>query len=95
MRSAHIIDGKPVTSQSTLPVLNPATKEVVAEAPVASREQLDAAVSAAERAFPAWSALPWEERAAALHNLAEVATQFSKELSVLLTKESGKTLLVT
>ena len=38
------------------PVKNPATEEVVAQCPDASRAQLDAAVAAAQKAFPSWSA---------------------------------------
>src|SRR5215472_9428086 len=39
-------------------VQNPATEEVLAQCPRASKSQLDAAVGAAKAAFPAWSATP-------------------------------------
>src|SRR6202035_2121798 len=53
-----LIDGKLVPGDHTMPVLNPATEEVLAQCPRASKSQLDAAVSAAKAAFPAWAAIP-------------------------------------
>ena len=57
-----LIDGKMVPGDSTMPVLNPATEEVVAQCPRASKDQLDKAVAAAKAAYPAWAATPMEER---------------------------------
>ncbi|MGE0829492.1 MAG: aldehyde dehydrogenase family protein, partial [Hyphomonadaceae bacterium] len=56
------IDGKGVPGAAQLDVINPATETLVARAPRASREQLDLAVAAARRAYPAWRALPIAER---------------------------------
>lgn len=50
----NIINGRPVTSEQTAPVYNPATGEVIAQVPVATKEQLDQALAAARTAFPAW-----------------------------------------
>lgn len=47
-----IIDGKKVATAETFPVLNPATEQVVAQAPKATAEHLNQAVAAARRAFP-------------------------------------------
>ena len=57
-----LIDGKMVPGDLTMPVLNPATEEVLVHCPRASKTQLDAAVAAAKAAFPAWAATPIEER---------------------------------
>ena len=43
-----LIDGKMVPGDQTMPVLNPATEEVLAQCPRASKEQLDRAVAAAK-----------------------------------------------
>ena len=51
-----LIDGKMVPGDLKMPVLNPATEEVVAQCPRASKEQLDKAVAAAKAAYPAWAA---------------------------------------
>src|SRR5579864_3131146 len=48
-----LIDGKMVPGDQTMPVLNPATEEVLAQCPRASKQQLDKAVAAAKAAFPA------------------------------------------
>ncbi len=53
----HWIGGKAVAGSSgrTANVYNPATGQVQALVPLANRAELDAAVAAAEAAFPAWS----------------------------------------
>jgi acyl-CoA reductase-like NAD-dependent aldehyde dehydrogenase len=35
----HIINGKPVTSSTTLDVINPATQKKITQVPVATKEQ--------------------------------------------------------
>src|SRR6202050_5605506 len=57
-----LINRKMVPGDLQMPVLNPATEEVLAQCPRASKSQLDAAVAAAKAAFPAWAANPIEER---------------------------------
>ena len=66
-----LINGKLVPGVARLDVINPATEEVLAEAPRADRAQLDEAVAAAKAAFPAWSATPLRERGALLVKLAD------------------------
>ncbi|GAA4282685.1 aldehyde dehydrogenase family protein [Brevibacterium daeguense] len=88
------IDGAAVAGAATIPVINPATEEVVAQAPRASREQLDAAIAAARRAFPAWRATPLDKRRAAVRAIAEVLRANADELAALLTTEQGKPLAV-
>jgi acyl-CoA reductase-like NAD-dependent aldehyde dehydrogenase len=85
-----IIDGKKVTTAETFPVLNPATEQVVAQAPKATAEHLNQAVAAARRAFPAWSATPDAERSRLVHAIADALGSHSEELTRLLTLEQGK-----
>jgi delta 1-pyrroline-5-carboxylate dehydrogenase len=54
--------GKAVDATQEEPVINPATEEVFAQMPSASRQQLDSAVASAKAAFPAWSGRPFAER---------------------------------
>jgi acyl-CoA reductase-like NAD-dependent aldehyde dehydrogenase len=86
-----IIDGKPIKSQATFNVINPADGAVVAACPQATAEDLDAAVASARRAFPAWSALPDSERAAKLNAIADAIEKNHPELAELVTREQGKT----
>jgi len=85
-----IIDGKKVDTAETFPVINPATEEVAAQCPKATLAQLDEAVAAARRAFPAWSATPDAERSKLCHQIADVLEAHSEELTRLLTLEQGK-----
>ncbi|MVA73038.1 aldehyde dehydrogenase family protein [Agrobacterium vitis] len=84
------IDGKAVSAASSFEVFNPATEEVIAKAPDASREQLEAAVSAAKAAFPAWSARPLRERQAFVARLGDAIEAHAEEFMRLLTREQGK-----
>jgi acyl-CoA reductase-like NAD-dependent aldehyde dehydrogenase len=85
------IGGKPVVTEKSFNVLNPADESIVAACPEASPAQVDAAVAAARKAQPAWAALPEAERVAKLHAIADLIKANGKELSELLTREQGKT----
>lgn len=87
-----LIDGRLEAGDRTMAVINPATEEIIAQCPRASRAQLDKAVAAANAAFPAWSSAPHAQRAAALIAAAEIAEAHSSELGRLLTLEQGKPL---
>src|ERR1700743_700985 len=82
-----LIDGQMVPGDLTMPVLNPATEEVLAECPHASKEQLDKAVAAAQAAYPAWAATPMEERRKLVNKMADVIEANSGELAHILTSE--------
>ena len=84
------IDGRAATTASLLPVRNPATDRIFAEAPDGGQAELDAAVAAARRAFPGWAATPIEERRAALKRVAGVISANLQDLARLLTQEQGK-----
>ena len=87
-----IIDGGRVPAGSSFSVINPANETIVGECPIATREQLDAAVSAAAKAFESWSQTSDEEREAACGRLVEVLNNNAEELARLLTQEQGKPL---
>src|SRR5882762_9645717 len=87
-----LIDGKMVPGDLTMPVLNPATEDVLAQCPRASKNQLDAAVAAAKAAYPAWAATAIEERRKLVIKMADIIEANSSELARLLTSEQGKPL---
>lgn len=87
---AHTIDGKPAFSKYTSPIANPATGAHLADAPVASPEQLDQAVDAAGKAFLTWSSRTYEERAEVLLEIAEIIEAGADVYKRLLTTEQGK-----
>ncbi|HVV76515.1 MAG TPA: aldehyde dehydrogenase family protein [Mycobacteriales bacterium] len=89
-----VIDGKPHDGGAgTYDVFNPARPaELVGRAPAADREQLDAAVAAARRAFREWSATPVQQRYDAIVAAANAATAHATEsdLATMYTREHGK-----
>ena len=87
-----LIDGQLVAGDQTMPVVNPATEEVLAQCPRASEAQLNAAVAAAKAAFPAWSRRPIEERRQMLLAWADGLEREADSLARLLTQEQGKPL---
>jgi acyl-CoA reductase-like NAD-dependent aldehyde dehydrogenase len=90
---ALLIDGKlEHTAQHQLDVINPAFGTVFARCPAAGRAELDRAVSAARRAFPAWRARSFVERAALVKALSQRLRERQHELAELLTREQGKPL---
>jgi acyl-CoA reductase-like NAD-dependent aldehyde dehydrogenase len=86
------IDGRDAVAQSTFAALDPATNERIASVPDATREQLDAAVSSARRAFESWSCTPLPKRQALVAKIAGVMMGHVEELAALLTREQGKPL---
>jgi acyl-CoA reductase-like NAD-dependent aldehyde dehydrogenase len=86
------IDGQPATTASTLDVINPATGRVFARCPQAGRVELERAVAAARRAFPAWRDVSYEERARRIRAFGDSLKAHQDELATLLTLEQGKPL---
>ncbi|MEO7336425.1 MAG: aldehyde dehydrogenase family protein, partial [Caldimonas sp.] len=64
MRHQLFIDGRFVDAQSgeTLPTLNPHDNSTIAEVAMAGKADIDLAVAAAQRAFPAWSRMAAADR---------------------------------
>ena len=85
-----LIGGELVDGALSLDVINPATGEVFETSPRADEAQLNQAIAAAKQAFPAWSALSFDERQAKLNALADAIEKNAHELARLLTLEQGK-----
>ena len=84
-----LIDGKLVSGVARLDVINPATEEVLAEAPRADRAQLNEAVAAAKAAFPAWSAKPIRERGALLARVGRRAGSETRRVRAVVNPGTG------
>jgi malonate-semialdehyde dehydrogenase (acetylating)/methylmalonate-semialdehyde dehydrogenase len=82
----------PASSGEELPVVNPATGELLARVPLSSGADLDAAVAAARDALPAWRAVSVIERARRLFGLREALDARREELARSVTTEMGKTI---
>jgi malonate-semialdehyde dehydrogenase (acetylating)/methylmalonate-semialdehyde dehydrogenase len=94
MRLANYINGHwvPSTAGETVPVINPATAEVLAEVPLSGAADVARAVEAAAAAFPEWRRTPAEERIQYLFALKNLFEAHRDELARLITMENGKTL---
>jgi succinate-semialdehyde dehydrogenase/glutarate-semialdehyde dehydrogenase len=74
----------------SMAVVNPATGAVIGQCPKASAAQLDAALKAADDAFPAWSRTPGAERHAILVRAAELLRERAPAIASVITAEMGK-----
>ena len=76
----------------TLTVENPGRREPIGTVPRARAVDVDRAVNAAARAFPAWSRLPARDRGRALLRIAEALEDRLEELAQLIARETGNAL---
>jgi len=90
----HFIGGKRVagTSGKFADVLNPSTGEVEKQVPLASSEELDAAVVNASEAQVAWAAQNPQKRARVMFRFLELLRDENDNLAELLSREHGKTI---
>jgi len=91
---SHFINGKPVAGQSgrTSDVFNPTTGEVQAQTPLATEDEVKAAIGAAEAAFPGWAATNPQKRARVMFKFKELVEANMDELAAMLSAEHGKVL---
>jgi betaine-aldehyde dehydrogenase len=88
---SNFIDGERAAFDGdTEPVLNPATGEEIARAPISSAEDVDRAVMAARRAFEGWSNTTPAQRATALLAMADLIEEHGEELARLEALNAGK-----
>ena len=89
----NYVGGEWVESKRELvDVVNPATCKVIAKVPISTRDEVDAAVEAARRAFPDWRRTPALARARCLFRMKELMEEHFEELSRIQTMEHGKTI---
>jgi betaine-aldehyde dehydrogenase len=88
----NFIDGEFVdpAEGETEAVLNPATGEALAEAPLSTEEDVKRAVAAARKAFESWSVKTPKERSEALLALADAIEEHGDEIADLESANAGK-----
>ena len=79
-----------VSAGATIEVIEPATEQVLESVPRAGEEEVDAAVEAAKRAFPAWRAVAPADRAALLHRISDAVSERLEDLARLEARNAGK-----
>lgn len=88
----HYIDGRVVasTSERQQDVFNPATGEVTGRVALASADEVNAAVAAAQAAVPAWAETAPLKRARILFKFKELIEKHQNDLAAAITREHGK-----
>ncbi len=84
------IDGAFVETEGSLVTVNPATGQTLAEAPLATEREVDAAVTAAARAFDLWRFTPPTQRARLMWHLADLLEANKDEFATLEVLDNGK-----
>lgn len=82
----------PALATETQAVRNPATDEVLAYTPLSGAADVDAAVQAAQAAYPAWRRTPPQERVKPFFRLRMLLEEHKEELARQIVREMGKTL---
>lgn len=93
IKPALFIRGEWVSTAQHEPVLNPATEQVLGEAPVGELSHIDAALSAAREAFDRgpWPRLPAVKRQAMLTAFLDAVERRTDEIVALIVAEAGAT----
>jgi len=89
-----LINGNFVESRATewQDVINPATQQVIARVPMATDDEINAAVAAAKQAFKTWKNTPLAARARIMLKLQALIREHMSRIAQTLSAEQGKTL---
>jgi succinate-semialdehyde dehydrogenase / glutarate-semialdehyde dehydrogenase len=83
---------RPAEKGGTIPVLDPATEDTIGTVARATREDLDAALAAAERGFATWRDTSAYNRAKIMRKAADLLRERVEFVSWVMTREQGKPL---
>ena len=87
----HWIGGERVTSETTFTDISPIDEQPIADLG-RLRQGVDAAVQAAQQAFPGWAAMPRSERAELLRKVADGIDARAEDLARVETRDNGSLL---
>src|SRR6267378_702147 len=82
----------PSNGAASLPVYNPATGQVIEQVPMSGTHEVDAAVQAALKAYPAWSRTALMERVRLMFRYKALLEDHFEDLAAIITRHHGKTL---
>jgi len=80
------------SGEGSVPVTNPATGAVIADLPLSSAADVDAAIDAAHLAYQEWRRVPVPTRSAILFRYRQLLSEATEELARTIVEENGKTL---
>lgn len=92
LSNQNIINGElvPAASGRTFDVIDPATMDVIGQAPFSEQADVDAAVAAAEAARRAWASTPATERGRMITECGRRLEEHAEEMANLIALETGK-----
>ncbi|HBZ96932.1 MAG TPA: aldehyde dehydrogenase [Phycisphaerales bacterium] len=92
LSNQNIINGElvPAASGRTFDVIDPATMDVIGQAPFSEQVDVDAAVAAAEAARRAWASTPATERGRMITECGRRLEAHAEEMANLIALETGK-----
>lgn len=90
----HVINGELVSSAVSEKRKDPRNDEPLWDVPVAGQDELEAAVTAAQNAFPTWSKTPVGDRQEILRKLAATLRENRDLMSAVVSGETGKSVRV-
>jgi malonate-semialdehyde dehydrogenase (acetylating)/methylmalonate-semialdehyde dehydrogenase len=77
-------------TEKYMPIYDPSTGETIAQTPCCTREEVEAAISAAKASFPAWRDTPCPQRVQVLYRFRDLLARDMDELTYVLCRENGK-----
>lgn len=87
-----LIGGAWSSGTRTIKILSPATGKVVGDLDYGGKDEAEAALSAAAKAFPSWSQCPPRARAEVLRRTAQLLVERKDTIGKVLAEETGKRL---
>lgn len=90
IRKHSYIDGQWTEGKSTIEIINPFSREVVAAVSTVGKEETESAINVAERALPSWQKLSAKERSRKLRRWYDLLLEHKNDLAEILTAEQGK-----
>ncbi|NDL63507.1 NAD-dependent succinate-semialdehyde dehydrogenase [Acerihabitans arboris] len=89
-KTGYLVNGEWLRAQETFEVVNPATGKLIANVARSGRRETEAAIAAADAAFPAWRAKTAKERSDILYRWYRLIMENQDYLARLMTAEQGK-----
>jgi len=85
-----LVEGKWETVAETIPVIDKYSGEEIGTVPSAAKADVERAIAAAVRAFPAYADLPAHRRSRILARTSELLAQHQEEIAAIICREAGK-----
>jgi len=88
----YFVNGKSELSatEKYYDIMDPNTGEIIANAPCCTKDEVNRAVEAAHKAYPAWRDTPVKERVQVLYRFKELIEENVDELTMIVCRENGK-----